>query len=313
MERTPTRRLLKMKNLLVCIVVFFVMLSAYSAQAKVNVFACEPEWAALSQEIGGERINVSSATNAFQDPHYIRARPSLIAKVRKADLVICSGAELEVGWLPLLLRKASSDLWPGSVGYLMAADFVPMLEIPQVVDRSMGDIHPQGNPHVHLNPYNLLLVGKEFSNRLEKIDPENAVFYRSRHKDFSSRFGKAIDSWEDSAQNLRGKPIVVHHSSFIYLLDWLKMDQVATLETSPGLPPTASHLNFLLKQLKNKPAGAIIRTPYDPDDGSLWLEKKTGTKAIVLPYTVGGDEASGDLFSLFDQTIKLLLEAYGLR
>ncbi len=299
-----------MKKLLIYIAIFLGTLSASPVQAKVNVFACEPEWAALAQEIGGDKTNVFSATKAFQDAHYIRARPSLIAKIRNADLLVCSGAELEIGWLPILLRKANSNLWPGSVGYLMAADFVPVLEVPVAVDRSMGDIHPQGNPHVHLNPYNLLLVGKELSERLEKIDPENATFYRNRHKDFSSRLGAAITRWESSARNLRGKPIVVHHNAFIYLFDWLKMDQVATLEVRPGIPPKASHLNALLKQLRNKPVKAVVRTPYDTDKASFWLEKKTGIRAVMLPYTVGGDKSSEDLFSLFNQTIKLLLETY---
>ena len=146
---------------------------AASDQEKVKVFACEPEWAALAQEVGGDKVEAFSATSALQNPHYIRARPSLISKVRKADLLVCSGASLEIGWLPVLLKKASSDLQPGSVGYLMASNLVSMLEVPVVVDRSMGDIHPEGNPHVHLNPYNLIIVGEvladpPFGNRPSK-------------------------------------------------------------------------------------------------------------------------------------------------
>ena len=147
--------------------------------AKVNVFACEPEWAALAQEIGGDKVEVFAATSAMQDPHYIRARPSLISKARRADLLLCSGASLEIGWLPILLQKASSDIQPGSVGYLMAADVVTMLEVPVVVDRSMGDVHPEGNPHVHLNPYNLMTVGEALADRLSGVDSENTSFYKA--------------------------------------------------------------------------------------------------------------------------------------
>ena len=283
---------------------------AASDQEKLRVFACEPEWAALAQEIGGDKVEAFSATSAQQNPHYIRARPSLISKARKADLLLCSGASLEIGWLPILLQKASSDLQPGSIGHLIAAHLVTMLEVPVVVDRSMGDIHPEGNPHVHLNPYNLMTVGETLADRLSGIDPENTSFYKDNYRDFSSRFRVAISRWESEAATLKGKPVVVHHQSFVYLIDWLGMKRVGTLEPKPGIPPTASHLKNLLRKLRSSPADVIIRTPYDPDNASEWLSEKTGTKAIVLPYTVGGDEQSGDLFALFDRTIALLKETY---
>ena len=286
------------------------VLAPASSFAKVKVFACEPEWAALAEEIGGDKVEAFSATSAMQDPHYIRARPSLISKARKADLLLCSGASLEIGWLPILLQKVSSDLQPGSIGYLMAAEVVPVLGIPVKVDRSMGDVHPEGNPHVHLNPHNIMLVGKSLADRLAVIDAENASFYHDSYRDFSSRLRRAIPRWESEAAMLKGKPVVVHHKSFTYLLDWLGMKQVGTLEAKPGIPPTTSHLKNLLRQLKSSPADVIIRTPSDTDDGSEWLSEKTGTKAIVLPYTVGGDEQSSDLFALFDRTIALLKGAY---
>ena len=283
---------------------------AASDEEKVEVFACEPEWAALAQEIGGDKVEAFSATSAMQNPHYIRARPSLISKVRKADLLLCSGASLEIGWLPILLKKASSDLQPGSIGYLMASHLVTMLEVPVMVDRSMGDIHPEGNPHVHLNPYNLVAVGETLTDRLSGIDPENASFYKGNYRDFSSRFSAAISRWESEAAALKGKPVVVHHQSFTYLINWLGMKRVGTLEPKPGIPPTTSHLRNLLQKLRSSPADVIIRTPYDPDGASKWLSEKTGTRAIVLPYTVGGDEQSGDLFALFDRTIALLKATY---
>ena len=286
------------------------VLAPASSFAKVTVFACEPEWAALAEEIGGDKVETFSATSAMQDPHYIRARPSLVSKARKADLLLCSGASLEIGWLPILLQKASSDLQPGSIGYLMAAEVVPVLGIPVKVDRSMGDVHPEGNPHVHLNPHNIMLVSKSLADRLAVIDAENASFYHDSYRNFSSRLRRAISRWESEVSMLKGKPVVVHHKSFTYLLDWLGMKQVGTLEAKPGIPPTTSHLKNLLRQLKSSPADVIIRAPSDPDDGSEWLSEKTGTKAIVLPYTVGGDEQSSDLFALFDRTIALLKGTY---
>ncbi|MEQ1789187.1 MAG: zinc ABC transporter substrate-binding protein [Rickettsiales bacterium] len=295
-----------MKRFLSILVVGLLFAAPLTARAEVNIFACEPEWAALAKEIGGDKVEVFAATHAKQDPHHIRARPSLIAKARHADLIVCSGAGLEVGWLPILLQKAGADVQASSAGYLMAAEIVPMLEKPTVVDRSMGDVHPEGNPHVHLNPHNILLVAKELTKRLELIDSPNADFYRKQLADFTSRWQLAIKLWEEATYSLKGKNVVVHHRAFSYLLDWLKLKAVASLEPKPGIPPTTSHLEDLLQQLKTKLADVIIRTPYEPSEASEWLSEKTETTALVLPYTIGGDEESGDLFTLFDRSISLL-------
>ena len=280
-----------------------------AAQAELDVFACEPEWASLATEIGGERVKVFAATHATQDPHHIRARPSLIAKAGRADMIFCSGADLEVGWLPILLRRAKASVQPGQPGHLMAADFVPVLEKAATVDRSMGDVHPKGNPHVHLNPDNVLLVAKELEARLALIDPDGADVYRGNMRDFSSRWNVALATWRDSASSLRGKSVVVHHKSFSYLLDWLGMEGEAALEPKPGIPPTVRHLEHLLQLLEGTRAVAIIRSPYDPAEASTWLSDKTGIPALELPYTVGND--SGDLFMLFTNTIGMLQAATG--
>jgi zinc/manganese transport system substrate-binding protein len=297
-----------MKQLLGLFVVGLLYAAPLSAQAKLNIFACEPEWAALATEIGADKVETFAATHARQDPHHIRARPSLIAKARRADLIFCSGAGLEVGWLPILLRKAGADVQPGSAGYLMASAYVPILEKPAVVDRSMGDVHPDGNPHVQLNPHNVLLVAKELTKRLQSIDTSNTGFYSNQLEGFTSRWQQAITVWEKQASSLKGAPVVVHHKAFSYLLDWLELKQVASLEPKPGIPPTTSHLESLLQQLKAKPADVIIRTPYEPDDASEWLSEKTGTPALMLPYTISGDAESNDLYALFDRSIKLLKE-----
>lgn len=298
-----------MKAFLGLFVVGLLMAAPLTVQAEVNIFACEPEWAALAEEIGGDKVKAFSATHARQDPHHIRARPSLIAKARHADLILCSGAGLEVGWLPILLQKAGADVQPESIGYLMASEYVPILEKPAVVDRSMGDVHPEGNPHVHLNPHNILRVAEELVKRLETIDSANTELYRNRLGDFTTRWRQSIARWEKEAAALKGTPVVVHHKSFSYLLDWLELKQAASLEPKPGIPPTTSHLEGLLKQLKTGPADAIIRTPYEPDEASEWLSEKTGISTVVLPYTIDGDEESGDLFALFDRSVSLLKSA----
>jgi zinc/manganese transport system substrate-binding protein len=296
-----------MRHLSILILTAWGMLIAAPALAAVHIFACEPEWAALAKEVGAEKVETFSATTARQDPHHIRAKPSLIAAMRKADLVVCSGASLEVGWLPILLQKAgNANVQLDKAGFLLVAEKVPVLEKPARLDRADGDIHPEGNPHVHLNPHNITRLAKELVERLKTVDPVNAGEYQAQLEVFLQKWRLAIKRWETSAVGLKGKPVVVHHKSFSYLLDWLGMKEAGTLEPKPGIPPTPAHLERLMQSLKTRPAKAILRTPYDPEDASGWLAEKTGTPALVLPFTIGGDDQSGDLFGLFDRTVALL-------
>lgn len=280
------------------------------AQADVKIFACEPEWAALAQAIGGDKIDAYSATTAFQDPHYIQAKPSLIAKVRNADLVVCSGAELEIGWLPVLMQKANNrKVQAGTAGYFEASSFVQRLEATANVDRAQGDIHPQGNPHVHTDPHNIEKIAQALGERMAQLDAGNADYYRHRLADFLTRWNAAIVDWEKKAAPLRGRHIITHHKSWIYLERWLGIEEVANLEPVPGLPPTTTHLSELLAQFKNGGADFIVRAPYQDERGSKWLSERSGIPALALPSTVGGSEQAKDLFSLFDDTINRLLSA----
>src|SRR5690606_14915918 len=222
-------------------------LFATPAMADVKIFACEPEWAALAGELGGDKVDAYSATTPFQDPHFIQARPSLIARVRAADLMVCTGASLEIGWLPVLLRSSGNeDVMPGNPGFLEAAQYVERLGIPDRVDRSAGDIHPGGNPHIQTDPRNIARVARELANRLKTIDRANADYYEERYREFSQRWRANIERWTKAAKPLRGMQIVVHHDSWPYLAAWLGLEEIAALEPKPGLPPTASHLATLL-------------------------------------------------------------------
>lgn len=300
-----------MKRLLMISVLILIQGLPLIALADLRIFACEPEWAALAEEIGGDRVKVSSATHALQDPHYIEARPSLISKVRKADLVICSGAQLEIGWLPQLLSKANNpEVLPGKDGFLEASRFVRRLDVPDSVDRSQGDMHPQGNPHVQMNPHNILAISKEVGRRMVLLDPADGAFYRQRAEDFQSRWLAAIEAWEKRAEPISGLRVVCHHKSWVYLENWLGLEEVATLEPVPGIPPTTSHLSELLAVLGTDGGGAelIIRAPFQSEKAALWLEDRTGIPAVMLPLTVGGSDGATDLFSLFDDILDRLLE-----
>ncbi len=286
-----------------------LLVAPFKATAEVSVFACEPEWKALAEEIGGESLSVFSASTAQQDPHHIQARPSLIAKLRRADLLICTGADLEAGWLPLLIRRARNPkVLAGQPGQLMAAEQVKLLEVPERLDRSEGDIHADGNPHLHLNPENLLHVAQVLTDRLVRIDPQNTGSYRSKLRDFQRRWTQALEVWKSAGQGLSGRAVVVHHKEWIYLLDWLGMERMAALEPKAGIPPSAGHLAGLKTALEQRPALVIIRSPIDDKRPSEWLSGKSGVPAVTLPYTVGGTADAMDLFTLFETSISRLVE-----
>jgi zinc/manganese transport system substrate-binding protein len=279
------------------------------AAAKVHVFACEPEWGALAKELGGDRVSIYNATSAFQDPHHIQARPSLIAKLRRADLLVCTGSQLEIGWLPVLLRQAGNQkVQAGQPGNFAATDYVTTLEKPASVDRSEGDVHPGGNPHIQTDPRNMAKVAKAMADTLAQIDSKHAPDYAARYQDFDKRWQAALSRWEKEAAPLKGVKIVVHHKAWIYLLDWLGMQEVASLEPKPGVPPSAGHLSKVLTQLHDQPAKMVIRAAYQEGRPDEWLSKHAHIPAVVLPFTVGGTDAAKDLFGLYDDTIARLLE-----
>jgi zinc/manganese transport system substrate-binding protein len=288
---------------------FLALIISFPAAAALNVFACEPEWAALAQELGGEKLSAYSATTARQDPHRMEAKPSLIARIRSADLVICSGSELEIGWLPLLLTQSGNDrIQPGRPGFLEASQFVARLEVPKVIDRALGDIHPSGNPHVHLDPRNIARVAEVLTGRLSEVDRANADFYKARADSFRERWQTAIGRWQQQAAPLKGMPVVVYHKDMSYFINWAQMREAGSLEPKPGIPPTPSHLAQLLEQMKRDPAKAVVYSPYNNPRPAQFLSEGAKISAVPLPFTVGGSERARDLFGLFDDTIEQLLK-----
>ena len=280
---------------------------AWPAGAALNVFACEPEWGALAQELGGDKVSVFSATTALQDPHRVEARPSLIARIRNADLVVCSGSELEIGWLPLLLTQSGNNrIQPGSPGYLEASQYVVRLEIPKVIDRALGDIHPSGNPHVHLDPRNIAKVAEVLTGRLVELDHANADVYKTRADSFAKRWQSAIEGWAQRAVPLKGVPVVVYHKDMSYFINWTGMREAGALEPKPGIPPTPSHLAELVERMKRDPAKAIVYSPYNNPRAAEFLSERAKIPDVMLPFTVGGTEKAKDLFGLFDDTIDRL-------
>jgi zinc/manganese transport system substrate-binding protein len=297
-----------MRTLFLSALMSFLLIAP--AQAALRVLTCEPEWAALTRELAGDLAEVDAATTALQDPHRIEARPSLLAKARRADLLVCTGAELEMGWLPLLQRQAGNGrIQPGQPGYFEAAAQVPLLERPVRLDRAQGDVHAAGNPHVQLDPRRVARIAAALSERLAQLDPANAARYAERNADFQTRWQAAIARWQAQGAPLKGAAVVVHHKAFRYLADWLGLVEVGDLEPKPGVEPSAAHLADLLASLKTHPARAVLRPAYMSAGPSQWLSQKAGIPAVELPYTVGGAPGTDDLFGLFDVTLTRLLNA----
>jgi len=288
-----------------------LLCTAAPAQAALRVLACEPEWAALVTELAGPLADVQSATGPLQDPHQIQARPSLIARARNADLLVCTGAELEIGWLPVLLQQSGNPkVQAGQPGHFAAADVVRKLDVPTQLDRSQGDVHAAGNPHIQTDPRNIALVAVALAQRLAQVDAANAPAYAQRSADFAQRWQQAMARWSAQTAPLRGVPVVSQHKAFSYLYDWLGLKEVAVLEPKPGVEPSAAHLQQVLAALKATPPRMVIHAAYQDPKPSEWLSRNGGVQVVKLPFTVGGTEASkAGLFALFDDTVARLVAA----
>lgn len=298
-----------MRNKLIILYVLFVTILSLPAHAALNIFACEPEWAALTQELSGDKASIYTATNALQDPHHVEARPSLIAKARRAQLLVCTGAGLETGWLPVILREsANPDIAEGQPGHFEAAHYVNMLEVPDRLDRAEGDVHAAGNPHIQLDARNYLPIADALSARLSKLDPPSAAYYGKRLQDFKRNWQAALVRWEALAEPLKGQPVLVQHRAYPYLTNWLGLKQLAELEAKPGMEPSAAHLAQVLAQLQTYPARMVLRAAYQDAKPSEWIAQRARLNAVELPFSVGGTAAAKDLYGLFDDTITRLLK-----
>jgi zinc/manganese transport system substrate-binding protein len=289
-------------------------LAPLPAAAALSVFACEPEWGALATELGGDKVNVFVATTGRQDPHMIQARPSLIAKMRAADLVVCTGAELEVGWLPVVFRQgANGRVQPGTPGYFAAADYVRMLEVPARLDRAEGDIHAAGNPHIQMSPLNIRAVAVRLGQRLAQLDSTQAAHYTQRTEAFLERWDAALKQWQAKAAPLKGMNYVAYHKFWAYLADWLGMHEVATIEPKPGVPPGSAYIAQLIDELPRRSVGIIIYSSYEDPRASEAVAQRTGIPVTMLPASVGGTDAATSLFGFYDDVLNRLLAARGAK
>lgn len=285
-----------------------------SSLAEVQVVATLPVLGALAEEVVGEHGTVQTLAPPTQDPHFVDGRPTLILRLNRAKLLIHAGGSLEMGWLPTLLTGArNGDIQPGRPGNLDAAALAgPLLEVPQSLDRSLGDVHPGGNPHVWLDPRRARRIAQGIAERLAALDPENAEAYRKNAKRFDEKLAARIEVWEAKMRPHRGKGFVSYHKSLTYLADWLGLKELGTIEPLPGIAPSPSHLASLILEIrKQEPRPIVVAERWHNQRTTRTVAEKAGTQAIFLPGDVGSTKENGDYLSFMDDLLERLAAGFG--
>jgi len=288
-------------------------LSPTLAQAKkLNVVTSTTDMAALTQEVGGDKVNVDSIAKGYQDPHFVEAKPSFLLKLRQADLLISVGLQLEIGWLPPLITQSGNPrIQVGAGGYLDASQFAQILEIPQgTVTRAEGDVHPLGNPHYWLDPDNGRRIAKGIAGKLGDLDPGDAAYFQQRFQDFDKRLSAAEQKWDGEMKPYRGRKVVTYHRSFPNFAQHFGLDVIGYVEPRPGIPPTPSHTLELIQLMKRENAKVVLVEPYFDLKTPQSIGRATGAQVIVYLPSVGGEKQVTNYFELFDYDINLLTKAF---
>jgi zinc/manganese transport system substrate-binding protein len=279
--------------------------------AALEVVTTTEGLAAIARDLGGDTVHVEALSRGSQDPHFVDANPVLAVKLRRADLLVDVGLELEAGWLPPLVNQSrNSAVQPGGKGRLTAASAVQVMEAPTgPVDRSMGDLHPGGNPHFFSDPRRAEPIAAAISARLAQLDPKNAAKYEARLADFRRRLGEARARWEARLAPVRGKPVITHHRTLTYFLDWTGLRRAGELEPKPGTPPPPSHVAELVGVVKAQGVRAILVESYYDHRPAETLAQHSGAKVVVIPGDVGADPAAKDWFSYVDLLVSRVTQA----
>ena len=289
----------------ICLLVLCILFFATPAFAKLNIATTLPWIGSIASEIGKDKVRVTAFVKPNQDPHFVAAKPSMILEVRKADILMYNGMDLEIGYLPVLVESTKNPkIQTANPGNFDCSKFIEPIEVPTAVDRSMGDVHPQGNPHYQLSPKNILRVAEGVAEVLSRADPENASFYLKNFSSFKQRLQEKQKEW--SAIPLRGKKFLAYHKFFEYLASEFGFEIIGYIEPKPGIPPSAGHIEKLIEMIrKTKPDGILSLSYYGQKEVNF-LSQKTGVKSIIVPHDVGETEKVKDWFSLMDQVLKSL-------
>lgn len=276
--------------------------------AKLQVVTTLPSFADIAQRVGGDEVKAVSLTKGTQDPHFVDAKPDLILYLNKADLLIRAGLGLEDGWLPpLLTGSRNGRIQIGSEGHLDVSTLVSLKEVPKgPLDRSMGDVHPGGNPHFMLDPANGAVVARAVAERLGKLEPQKASEFVKRAEAFAAELSKKIHAWHGALKALRGVPVVTYHKSWVYFSEWAGLVEAGYVEPKPGIPPSPDHIVKLVSLMKQKKVKLMLIEPYYPKGSAEEVARETGAKLLVVPTEVLGTPEAKDYVSLFDEIVKLL-------
>ncbi len=261
----------------------------------------------IAQRIGKDRVEVISLARGDYDPHVIIPKPSYIAKVRTADLLIINGAQLEIGWLPQIIRQANNGaVQPGERGFLDLSMHIHLIDVPTSVSRELGDVHPDGNPHFFLDPENTPVIAKAITDRLSELDPDNQSFYEANEKEFDTLWQGKMKQWEAELRPFKGMKVIEYHRIFDYFLNRFGFDLVGTIEPLPGIPPTTKHIAEVEELIKREDVKYILQDVYNPQDASQYLAKKLNVKLVILPHDVGSVKEGDTVFGVFDEIVRRL-------
>ena len=304
---------MKKQSLTIYLSFLFLFLTVTSAQAKkLYIVTTTTDIASITKEIGGDFVSVDSIAKGSQDPHYIQAKPSYMVKLNRADLLIYQGLQLEIGWLHLLIKGArNSKVGPLQPGHLDLSSVIQPLEIPLGdLDRSMGHVHPQGNPHYNLSPSNAIKMANAITDQLILLDQDNEMTYRKNLNEFVLNINDRLSNWKSSLNKISNKKVVVFHRTWIYLFTEFGIDQIGTIEKLPGVPPTPMHLAKIKNLIEQNNVRVIIQASYYDSEFSNLLSEKTGAKTVVLPAFVGGVPEATSYFSTIEYIVTELENAF---
>jgi len=290
-----------------------LLMTAGSAVAKLTIVATTPDLADVAKEVGDGLVDVTSLAKGYQDPHFVDPKPSFIMILQGADLLILTGLELEAGWLPPLIDRArNGKIIYGGVGYLDVSEGITPTEVPQGNRselRAQGDVHPAGNPHFMLDPGDAKIVAGEICSRLIMLSPEHAAEFKANLSKFTARLDGKIAEWKSKMEPYRGTKFVAYHRLYPYFADRFGLRSVAEVEPKPGIPPSPSHVAYLIRFIPESGAKILIMAPYYSEKVPRLLEKRTGIKVLVLPTMPGGVKGTDDYISMMDYIINHITEA----
>lgn len=287
------------------LLVFFLL--PLSLFAQLNIVVSYPYIGELAKTIGGEKVNSIVLGKGHWDPHFILPKPSLISKVRNADGIIINGAQLEIGWLPAIIKRAGNPKTNvDAKTFLNLSQHLHLLHKPHSVSRSQGDVHPDGNPHFHLNPKNILILARVIKNYLSSIDSQNTQFYVNNYETFLSAWKEKMLVWDTIMQDKKGMKVIQYHDALAYFIDAYGLELVGTIEPLPGIPSTSRHTLKLINLIKEEKVSYILHDVYHVRKTADFISSKTGIAVVLMPHDVEALDSVPDLESLFNYLSKAI-------